>query len=160
MKESCYYDYYSQVGSIDYKYRLKIIADFTKLCVCPVCGTPDCGDEQFIWAEFDNEKLAIHFGGATFGSFLDRWYFDGITEEEYIKLPQFIKQHNECTGWADAYAKPNNIIDAQDFRDALHVIKNSIHTTENDDFSLIYCPAMKDFIDNVIREDKILNLLS
>jgi hypothetical protein len=84
------------------------------LSICPVCGISDCGNEQYLWAEFDNQKKAIKFGRDTFGSFLDRCYEDKLTEEEYQKLPEFIKEYNECRDWA-AFVEPNVKIDAKDF---------------------------------------------
>lgn len=104
--DSNYFEYKSYLNGVEFSYKLKIITDLTELCICPVCGAPDCGEELFLWAEFEKEKLAIHFGGATFRSFLNSWYKEDITEDEYGALPEFIKENNEGKGWAD-FKEPN-----------------------------------------------------
>jgi len=152
------FDYCTTVNGVKHEYRLHILADLAALCSCPVCGLADCGNEQFLWAELNHEKQAIRFGGDTFGTFLERWHHAGITAEDYQKLPEFIKEDNECRGWADA-ASPNVRIDAPDFSWALEVIKSSRHTQDDDDFSQHYYPALKSFTDRVISENRTLNLL-
>ncbi|OOQ60166.1 hypothetical protein [Mucilaginibacter pedocola] len=139
--------------------RLKLIADLTEHCICPVCGAPDCGNELILWAQFADEKLAVIMGGDTFGSFLSRWHYEGINADDYQKLPEFIKQDNECTGWRSIHAPINKEIDAADFLRSLEVVKNSEYTLPGDEFLEIYYPVLKQFADAVISKDLTLNVL-
>lgn len=153
-----YLNYCATVNGIRHEYRLHIIADSAALCACPVCGLPDCGNEQFLWAGLDNEKQAIRFGGDTFGAFLERWQSDDMTAADYQKLPEFIGAHNEGRGWTAAPG-PSVVIDAPDFRRALEVIKSSRHSHDSDDFSIRYYPAMTSLVDRVISEHEPLHII-
>ena len=160
-----YFDYYSQrttsSGEVleEYKYRLKIIADLTASCICPVCGAPDCGNDMYLWAEFGGEKLAIHLGASSFAGFLDCWHHEGISEDEYRRLPEFIRQNNEGIGWCDFDSGPNNEIDAFDFLKSLEVVKNSAYGGDGGEFTEIYYPVLKSFVTAAIAENKVLNVL-
>jgi hypothetical protein len=163
-QEEKYFDYHSQrrtnSGDVlwEYKYRLKIIADLTTSCICPDCGGPDCGDDMYIWAQFGDEKLSIHLGARSFSSFFDCWHYEGIKEEEYKQLPEFIRQNNEITGWCDFDSGPNNEIDALDFLKSLEVVKNSAYSEGDEEFKICY-PVLKSFAEAVITENTVLNVL-
>jgi len=165
-QEGTYFDYESRhtnnEGKIlaHYKCKLKIVADLTLSCICPICGAPDCGSDMYLWADFDSEKFAIYLGAKSFSSFLDCWYYQGIKEEEYHQLPEFIKQNNEGTGWCDFNSGPNKEIDSLDFLRSLEVVKNSTLDGQRDEFSRIYYPILKSFVDTVIAKNAILNILS
>lgn len=157
------YQYSCIINNQEFHYDFKIIARFNEnLTQCPVCGSEECcgAKEKFIWAEFGDEKLAIHFEDGEFENYLEYWHYEGISEEEYQSLPNFIKDFNEGKGWDDWNAiEPNSIIDAVDFKRAMDVIKNSGHIAENDKFLTLYYPVIIEFIDQVINENKVLNIL-
>jgi len=157
-----YFDYSCTVNGQEFKHKLKIIESFIDhMTICPVCGAENCGghEDKFIWAEFNNEKLAIHFGDGEFERYLSFWHFEGITEDEYKSLPNFIKDFNEGNGWDNEDFDPNSIIDALDFKKSMDVIKNSNHIKENDEFLTSFYPRVIKFIDRVIKEEKKLNIL-
>jgi hypothetical protein len=156
------YQYTCKINEQVFNYKLKIVARFNEnLMQCPICGSEECcgAKEKFIWAEFDNEKLAIHFEDGEFENYLGYWHYEGISEEEYISLPNFLKDFNEGKGWDNNDLDPNSIIDALDFKKAMDVIKNSRHITENDKFLTLFYPVIIEFVDRVINENKILNVL-
>lgn len=159
------YQYTHRINGQEFNHNLKIIARFNEnLILCPICGSEECcgAKEKFIWAEFENDKLAIHFEDGEFENYLSYWHYDGISEEEYKSLPNFIKDFNEGKGWDNWETddlNPNSIIDARDFKQAMDVIKNSNHITENDKFLTMFYPVIIEFVDRVINENKILNIL-
>jgi hypothetical protein len=161
-----YFDYVSRRTTHDGKvleecrHRLKIVADLTASCICPICGAPDCGKDMYLWAEFGDEKLAVYLGESSFNSFLDCWYYDGIKEEEYQQLPEFIRQNNEGTGWSDFDSGLCKEIDAFDFLKSLEVVKNSACGKDGDKFSEIYYPVLKSFVNAVIAKNAVLNILN
>ena len=160
--ENEYFNYSCTVNGHEFQHKLKIIERFIDhLAICPVCGAPNCGgpDDKFIWAEFNNEKLAIHFGDGEFERYLSLWHYDGITENEYRSLPNFIKDFNEGKGWDNDGLDPNSIIDPLDFKKSMDVIKNSMHLKEDDDFLTSFYPKITRFIERVINEEKTLNIL-
>ncbi|MBD3906931.1 hypothetical protein NAL32_19915 [Chryseobacterium sp. Ch-15] len=157
-----YFDYTCNVNGQEFKHRLKIAHRFTEhKTICPICGAENCGgpEDKFIWAEFDDEKLAIHFGDGEFERYLEFWYYDGITEKEYKLLPNFIQDFNESTGWNNEELNPNSVIDASDFKNAMNIIKQSKHINDGDDFSKNFYPKIIKFVDQVIKENKTLNIL-
>ncbi|REC61189.1 hypothetical protein DRF65_16990 [Chryseobacterium pennae] len=125
--------------------------DLTHLCICPVCGAPDCGAEYTLWAEFEGQKEYVTFGGGSFGNYLDYWYYEGIPFCEYRKLPEFVRHHTECIGWRD-HDSPE--IDANDFLRTLESIKNSKKSDQ--DFEEYYYPVFKRFVENAIKNDSQL----
>ncbi|MEJ5102319.1 hypothetical protein [Chryseobacterium sp. MYb328] len=125
--------------------------DLTHLCICPVCGAPDCGAEYTLWAEFEGKKESVTFGGDSFGSYLNYWYYEGIPFCEYRKLPEFVRHHTECIGWRD-HDSPE--IDADDFLRTLESIKNSKKSDQ--DFEEYYYPVFKRFVENAIKNDSQL----
>jgi hypothetical protein len=157
------YQYSCTINDQEFNYEFKIIARFNeKLTECPVCGSNECcgGKEKFLWAEFDGEKLAIHFEDGEFENYLSYWYYEGISENEYKSLPKFLKEHNEGIGWDDwNEVNPNSIIDALDFINAMDIIKNSRSITENDSFLTKFYPVIIEFTNRVINENKVLNIL-
>ncbi|CAM3672775.1 hypothetical protein MUGA111182_02475 [Mucilaginibacter galii] len=164
-KSERFFDYRSQhtnhSGTVikEYTHRLKIVADLTLHCICPVCGAPDCGNDMYLWAEFSGEKWAIHLGADSFDAYLNCWHYDGITEDEYRQLPELIRHSNEMIGWCDIYSEPNNEIDAFDFLKSLEVIKDSDYANDGGEFLEIYYPILKSFTNAVIKENTILNVL-
>lgn len=160
--ESEYFDYSCNVNNYEFRHKLKIIERFVEnKTICPVCGAEDCGEpeDKFIWAEFENEKLAIQFGGGEFERYLSFWHYEGITEDDYKSLPNFIKDFNESTGWDNAKLDPNSIIDALDFKNSMDVIKKSQYMDEQDEFLTNFYPKVIQFVDRVINEKKTLNIL-
>lgn len=124
----------------------KIVEDLTHLCICPVCGAPDCGAEYTLWTESGGKKKSLIFGGGSFGNYLDYWYYDGIPLCEYQKLPKFVKEYTEYKGWRD-----NDVteIDAHDFLRTLEAIKNSKNSDQ--DFIQYYYPVFKRFVEDSIQ---------
>lgn len=159
------YLYTCQINDKVFQHRLTIIARFNEcLMQCPICGSQECcgAKDKFIWAEFGKEKLAIHFEDGEFEKYLSYWHYEGITEDEYKSLPNFIKEYNEGKGWDNwnnVDLNPNSIIDAMDFKRAMDVIKNSRYITENDNFLTLFYPVIIEFVKRVISENKILNIL-
>lgn len=157
------YNYNRRINDQEFNYKFKIIARFNEsLTQCPVCGSEECcgAKEKFIWAEFGEEKLAIHFEDGEFERYLDYWYYDGMNESKYKLLPKFIRDFNEGTGWDNTYGlNPNSVIDAIDFRNAMEIIKNSVNITVDDKFLTLFYPVIIEFIDKVIAENKILNII-
>jgi len=95
-----------------------------------------------------------------FENYLGFWHFEGISEDEYKLLPRFIKEHNEGKGWDDwDEINPNSVIDALDFKNAMNVIKNSKNMEVNDAFLTEFYPVIMEFVDKVINENKVLNIL-
>ena len=157
------YNYSCTVNNQIFEYELKIIARFNEnLVQCPICGANECygARDKFIWAEFENEKLAIHFEDGEFENYLSNWYFEGISEDEYKSLPNFLKDFNECKGWYDDAINPNTILDAIDFKNAMEVIKNSKNNENNDLFLTNFYPIIIEFVDKVIKENKVLNIIN
>lgn len=160
--ESEYFDYSCNYFNKKFRHRLKIVVKFIEhITICSVCGAENCGgyEDKFIWAEFENEKLAIHFGDGEFEKYLSFWHYEGITEDEYKSLPNFIKDFNECKGWDNDKLDPNSVIDALDFKNSMDVIKKSKYINEQDEFLTNFYPKVIEFIDRVIKENKTLNIL-
>lgn len=152
-----YFDYSCTVNDQQFKHKLKIVERFIDhIIICPECGAENCGgpDDKYIWAEFDNEKLAFHFGDGELERYLSFWHYEGMTEDEYKSLPNFIKDFNENTGWNNEDLDPNSIIDSLDFKNSLDIIKNSKQLKENDEFLTSFYPKIMEFIDRVINEKK------
>ncbi|WP_163410057.1 hypothetical protein [Flavobacterium ajazii] len=144
-----YFSYSCTVNGQQFKHKLKIVERFIdQITICPVCGAENCGgpDDKYVWAEFDNEKLALHFGDGEFERYLSFWHYEGITEDEYKSLPNFIKDFNEGKGWDNDDIDPNSIIDPLDFKNSLDVIKNSKQLKENDEFLTSFYPKIMKFI--------------
>ena len=157
------YQYSCRISDQEFNYKFKIIARFNeKLVKCPVCGSNECcgAKEKFLWAEFNGQKLAIHFVDGEFEHYLGFWHFEGITESEYKSLPTFIKEHNEEKGWNDwEEINPNSVIDAFDFKNAMNIIKNSKDMKADDEFLTKFYPVIIEFVDKVIDENKVLNIV-
>ncbi|MGL6127660.1 hypothetical protein [Chryseobacterium artocarpi] len=120
--------------------------DLTHLCICPVCGAPDCGAEYTLWTESGGKKKSLIFGGNSFGSYLNYWYYEGISFCEYQKLPVFVKEYTEYKGWRDnAFTE----IDAYDFLRALEAIKHSEKSDQ--DFKEHYYPVFKRFVEGCVQ---------
>jgi hypothetical protein len=156
------YNYTCKINDQEFNHKFKISARFIEgLMQCPICGSEDCcgAKDKFIWAEFGNEKFAIHFGDGEFEKYLSYWHYEGISEDEYKSLPNFIKDFNEGKGWDNDNLDPNSIIDALDFKKAMDVIKNSRYITVNDSFLTKFYPIIIEFVDKVINENKVLNIL-
>ncbi|GAA4204666.1 hypothetical protein GCM10022289_22980 [Pedobacter jeongneungensis] len=160
--ESEYFDYSCNVNNEKFEHRLKIIEKFVEhIAICPICGAENCGgpEDKFIWAEFEDEKLAIHFGDGKFEEYLSFWHYEGITEDNYKALPNFINEFNEGRGWDGDELNPNSVIDAVDFKKSMDVIKNSMYVNENDEFSTSFYPKIMEFVERVIKGNKVLNIL-
>jgi hypothetical protein len=41
-----------------------IVEDLTHLCICPVCGAPDCGAEYALWTELEGQKEYVSLAAA------------------------------------------------------------------------------------------------
>lgn len=130
--------------------------DLTHLCLCPCCGAPDCGEEYMLVSKSDGRPEAVLFGGASFRMYLNYWFYEGITLEEYNRLPEFVKQNNECKGWQDISAERTEI-NADDFLFTLESIKNNSRSEYQDkDFENYYYPVFKSFTQEVIRKGQKL----
>ncbi|SFN83265.1 hypothetical protein SAMN05421594_4367 [Chryseobacterium oleae] len=130
--------------------------DLTHLCLCPCCGEPDCGEEYMLLTESEGKQEAVLFGGGTFRGYLNYWFYEGITPVEYSKLPEFVRQNNECTGWQDISAQCTEI-NADDFLLTLESIKNcSRKEYLYDDFENYYYPIFKKFAEEAMRKGQKL----
>ncbi len=130
--------------------------DLTHLCLCPCCGAPDCGEEYMLVTKSDGRPEAVLFGGASFRMYLNYWFYEGITLEEYNRLPEFVKQNNECKGWQDISAERTEI-NADDFLFTLESIKNNSRSEYQDkDFENYYYPVFKSFTQEVIGKGQKL----
>ncbi len=161
LQEGEYFEYRTQIRQADrvlkeLRLPLKIVADLTEYSLGPYYE-----DDMYIWGEIGGEKLAIHLGESSFSGFFDYcWHYEGIPEEEYLQLPEFIRQSNEMTGWSDFATGPNHIIDINDFLKSLEVVKNSPCGSSNDyEFTRFYYPVLKSFAETVIAEKSALNIL-
>ncbi|MBB6372322.1 hypothetical protein [Chryseobacterium shigense] len=126
--------------------------DLTHLCICPCCGAPDCGEEYMLITESEAGTEAVLFGGASFRRYLNYWFYEGITPEEYSSLPELVRQNNECTGWQNIEAECTEI-DAHDFLRTLEAVKNCNHIEYKDtDFENYYYPVFKSFTEDVINK--------
>ncbi len=130
--------------------------DLTHLCLCPCCGAPDCGEEYMLLTESEGRWDAVLFGGGTFRGYLNYWFYEGITQEEYHRLPELVRQSNECTGWQDVSAQCTEI-NADDFLQTLESIKNcSRKEYLYDDFENFYYPVFKKFAVQVMAKGQKL----
>ncbi|NML72101.1 hypothetical protein HHL23_20240 [Chryseobacterium sp. RP-3-3] len=137
--------------------NLFITEDLTYLCLCPCCGAPDCGEEYMLLTESEERQEAVLFGGGTFRGYLNYWFYEGISPEEYSRLPEFVRRNNECVGWQDISAQQCTEIDADDFMLTLESIKNgSCKEYPNEDFENYYYPVFKKLVKEVMRKGQKL----
>lgn len=82
----------------DEEFTFVVVNDLTE--PCPQCGVPACGKEAYLWKEKDEQKITLVFDGGLFGVFGTE-FFTNHPEvfSRYQKLPQFLKDWNEGTGW-------------------------------------------------------------
>lgn len=144
--------------SQNYQYQEAPIirGDLTHLCLCPCCGASDCGEEYMLVTKSEGRLEAVLFGGASFRMYLNYWFYEGITPEEYNRVPEFVRQNNECIGWQDISAERTEI-NADDFLFTLESIKNNSRSEYQDkDFENYYYPVFKSFTQEVIRKGQKL----
>jgi hypothetical protein len=84
-----------QFKSESISFKFHVINDMTK--PCPTFGIPACGQEVVIWYEENDKRIAIIFDG----SLMNMVIGDFLSEQNmpYEKLPSFIKESNEVSGW-------------------------------------------------------------
>lgn len=153
------FNYSYKINGKAHTCQLKLIADLIK--PCSFCGIPACGEEMYIWATFLDNNLAIGLDGRLFTSFMSDVFKNNVNISNYAILPEFLKEWNEGKGWDDwDNAEGSYQIDANDFNNALEIIKNSkLPSSSSDDYLLVYYPIMKNFVEKVIKENKQLNIL-
>lgn len=123
-----------------------IVEDLTHLCICPVCGAPDCGAEYRLWTESEQLNESVIFGGDSFGIYPNYWFYEEIPLDKYRQLPEFVRHYNEFTGWRD---NASTEIDAYDFLRTLESVKNSEKSDQN--FETYYYPVFKTFAESTIK---------
>lgn len=89
--------------------------DFTK--PCPTCGVSACGQEDFLYYEKDNQKITIIIDGSLFLDAIIGKYLE--SDVDYLTLPAFIREWNECSGWAEADDYNGYLLDNDSFQKSM-----------------------------------------
>lgn len=103
---------------INFKFHVR--KDMTEPCSC--CGIPACGREDILWYENQGKRITIIYDGSdldlTIGDFLTK----NNNQIAYQKLPNFIKENNEASGWTDCDDYHGYNLDFDDFLTALELL--------------------------------------
>lgn len=99
---------------------------------CPVCGIPACGSEDILWYERDGKNIALVFDGGLFSVIIEEYLGviirDDLDEDHckiaYEKLPLFLREWNECTGWESSWDYDGYEICIEDFTSSLKLIQS------------------------------------
>lgn len=112
-----------EIESNGQKFVFSVLKDTTE--PCPVCGVPACGQEDILWYEENNRRIAIIFDGGyldlAIGGFLDK----NLKKIEYGSHPAFIREWNECRGWADSWDYNGYVLEIDDYLRAIELLMSN-----------------------------------
>ncbi len=102
-------------------YTFDVIHDLTE--PCPHCGVPACGKENYFWYEESGRRKTLILDGEILDLIIQQFFTTKMEKVEYAKLPGFLRESNECTGWSEARDFSGTAIDIDDLLLALEAIE-------------------------------------
>jgi hypothetical protein len=136
-------------SSHSFQADIEIIADF--VTPCSYCGHPCMGTFRLWYLDSDRRMT---FETDDLSSLLDSVIDVAINEDTYSLLPRFVRDYNECTGWASSDLMDGMEIEGEDTLHTVDLMESNYDGSN--DYIVKMIAALKTIVAMCVRDGRAI----